>query len=58
MLSFGPSVGEVAMGLASSGRELDAKVDGSCRRDVARCCFAEGSVTTSSVMSVCCQRLV
>ena len=42
------------MGLSGSGRELDVEVDGSRRGDVARCCFVTGSVTMSSVTSVCC----
>ena len=47
-------VGEVAMGLSGSGRELDAEVDRSRRGDVLRCCFVAGSATMSSVTFVCC----
>ena len=45
-------VGEVAIGLSGSGRELDADVDGSRGGGVARCCFVAGSTTTSSVTFV------
>ena len=48
-------VGEVAIGLSGSGRELDADVDGSRGGGVARCCFVAGS-TMSSVTFVCCPK--
>ena len=44
-------VGEVAIGLSGSGRELDVDVDGSRGGDVVRCCFVAGSTTMSSVRS-------
>ena len=47
-------VGEVAMGLSGSGREVDVGVDGRRGGDVARCCFVAGSATMSSAMLVCC----
>ena len=46
-------VGEVAIGLSGSGRELDVDVDGSRGGDVVRCCFVAGSATMSSVAFVC-----
>ena len=49
-------VGELAIGLSGSGRELDVDVDGSCGSDVARCCFVAGSTTMSSVTFVCCPK--
>ena len=36
-------VGEVAVGLSGSGRELDVDVDGSRGGGVVRCCFVAGS---------------
>ena len=47
-------VGEVAMGLSGSRREVDAEADGSLGGDVVRCCFVAGSATMSSVTFVCC----
>ena len=47
-------VGEAAMGLSGSGRELDVEVDGSRRGDVVRCSFVAGSATIPSVKFVCC----
>ena len=49
-------VGEVAIGLSGSGRELDVDVDGSRGGGVARCCFVAGSTTMSSVTFVCCPK--
>ena len=48
-------VGEVAIGLSGSGRELDVDVDGSRGGGVARC-FVAGSATMSSVAFVCCPK--
>ena len=48
-------VGEVAIGLSGSGRELDVDVDGSRGGGVVRCCFVAGS-TTMSVTFVCCPK--
>ena len=53
--SGGP-VGEVAIGLSGSGRELDVDVDGSRGGGVVRCCFVAGSATMSSVAFVCCPK--
>ena len=49
-------VGEVAIGLSGSGRELDVDVDGSRGGGVARCCFVTGSARMSSVAFVCCPK--
>ena len=49
-------VGEVAIGLSGSGRELDVDVDGSRGGGVVRCCFVAGSATMSSVAFVCCPK--
>ena len=49
-------VGEVAIGLSGSGRELDVDVDGTRGGDVARCCFFAGSTTMLSVTFVCCPK--
>ena len=40
-------VGEVAIGLSGSGRELEVDVDGSRGGGVVRCCFVAGSTTMS-----------
>ena len=50
----GRPVGDIALGLSGSGRELDVKVHASRGGDVASCCFVAGSVTMSSVTFVCC----
>ena len=50
------AVGEVAIGLSGSARELDVDVDGSRGGGVARCCFVAGSTTMSSVTFVCCPK--
>ena len=49
-------VGEVAIGLSGSGRELDVDVDGSRGGGVARCCFVAGSATMLSVAFVYCPK--
>ena len=49
-------VGEVAIGLSGSGRELGIHVDGSRGGGVVRCCLVAGSTTMSSVTFVCCPK--
>ena len=47
-------VGEVAMGLSGSGRQINVDVGGRRGGDVVRCCFVAGSAIMSSAILVCC----